>query len=59
MKRTPWNRYNKLIIDLMRANIPRIVRDDLLRKMRSMSASDAVEIIGKEFRQALKKYKDW
>ncbi len=59
MKKPPWNRYNKLIIDLKQANIPLIVRDKLLRKMRRMSATDAVEIIGKEFKQALKKYKDW
>ncbi len=59
MSKTPWNRYNKLIIELKQANIPLIVRDELLRKMRKMSATDAVQIIGKEFKQALKKYKDW
>jgi hypothetical protein len=59
MKKVPWTRYNKLIIDLKKANLPLIVRDEMLRKMRKMSATDAVEIIGKEFKQALKKYKDW
>ena len=59
MKKIPWNAYNKLIIDLKQANLPLIVRDKMLRKMRKMSATDAVEIVGKEFKQALKKYKDW
>ena len=59
MKKIPWNAYNKLIIDLKQANLPLIVRDKMLRKMRKMSATDAVEIIGRQFRQALKKYKDW
>ncbi len=59
MSKTPWTRYNNLIINLKKANLPLIVRDEMLRKMRKLSATDAVEIIGKEFKQALKKYKDW
>ncbi len=59
MKKTPWNRYNKLVIDIKQANLPRIVKDGLFDKMKRMSAAEAVDTIGQEFRQALNKHKKW
>lgn len=59
MSKIPWNRYNKLCVDIRKSPLPEFVKDTLFERMRGMSATDAVQIIGKEFRQKLKKHKEW
>ena len=59
MSKIPWNRYNKLCVDIRKSALPEFVKDTLFDQMRSMSATDAVKIIGKEFKLKLKKHKDW
>ena len=59
MSKIPWNRYNKLCVDIRKSALPEFVKDTLFDRMRDMSATDAVKIIEKEFRQKLKKHKEW
>lgn len=55
MKKIPWDRYNRLIVDIKNSALPEDVKGGLFYKMQVLSSVEAIQKVGADFRKELKR----